>query len=118
MTQVIQGNNLRCLFAEAPPSTTHSKATMYNNGSYPGNAYNITNPRQSMYSDRSSMISSGSSGTLYHGSGYSAYHNNNPYQRTSQALGRREVIMVSDDRVMAVQLAQHSISDSPSYSTQ
>ncbi|KAH8116525.1 CNH-domain-containing protein [Phellopilus nigrolimitatus] len=108
LTQIIQGNNLRLLFAEAPPSTTHSKANVYPtpNGGYPGIPYGY-DPRQSIYSDRSSMISSSSGSTVYHGlHSYGAQMNAGPYQRPTPSLGRREILMVSDDRVMALQVAQ------------
>lgn len=62
-------------------------------------------PRQSMYSDRSSMYSSGSGSSQYHGQqGYGPMANAGAYP--SRALGRREIIMVSDDRVMSIQVAQ------------
>ncbi|KAI5120261.1 hypothetical protein M0805_004597 [Coniferiporia weirii] len=101
LMQIIQGNNLRCVFAEAPPSTTHSKAGAHHNGDggYPVSPYSYDS-RQSTYSDRSSMISQGSGSSSYHGNAASYQ------QRPLPSLGRREIIMVSDDRVMALQIAQ------------
>ncbi|PAV20204.1 CNH-domain-containing [Pyrrhoderma noxium] len=83
LTQIIQGNNLRCLYAEAPPSTTHVKSNVYpgQNGHMP-NSYGY-DPRQTYGQPMNA--------------GASQY-----------GLGNREIIMVSDDRVMVIQLAQHT----------
>ncbi|EJD07321.1 CNH-domain-containing protein [Fomitiporia mediterranea MF3/22] len=110
LTQIVQGNNLRCLFAEAPPSTTHSKQSLYpgSNG-YSAGMYGY-DPRQSAYSDRSSMYSASTGSSMYHGQqGYGGQMAPGAYPpRSSSAMGmgRREIIMVSDDRVMALQIAR------------
>ena len=114
LMQIVQGNNLRLLFAEAPPSTTYGPSAMYNIPVY-GN-----DPRQSMYgggNDRMSVASSRS--TLYYGPDGVPY---NPYAQTPMRPppppARPEIIMVSDDRVMALQLAARtSMSDSASHSS-
>jgi len=115
LMQIIQGNNLRCIFAEAPPSTTHG-ASMFYNAAYRA-AYG-NDPRQSVYSsDRMSMTSTRS--TVYYGQDGLPY---NPYTqapvRPPPPASRSEIIVVSDDRVMAVQLAARTtLSDSMSVSS-
>lgn len=104
MTQIIQGNNLRCIFSEAPPSTMHTKVNYGNNfpGGYPLQ-YGF-DPRSSVYSDRSSSMSHSSSRSLYGG-----HPGNQVYSpRMQPSQGRREIIMASDDRIMLVQLASPS----------
>lgn len=104
MSQVIQGSNLRLLFADTPPSVTNA-GSMYNNYQPPYNPY--VNPPQS--------------------AGYGAYpalpphmqHYANPYQqsRNPQGVGRDEILMVSDDRVLALRTAagpQRFMSDNAS----
>ena len=95
MVQVIQGNNLRCVFAEAPPSATHSSAIPGAFHQQPPPPYNPHDPRYSPYGgvvgDRSSVYSTASSSTLY--------HNSRP-----PLTPRNDIIMVSDDRVMSLQL--------------
>lgn len=114
MAQVIQGNNLRCLFAEAPPSTTHSKANLYNS-SYTG-PYGA-DPRQSIYSDRASIISSGSTNNMYHGNSYGATsYPGHPNQRQGP-MNRSEIIMISDDRIMSLQIAESAMRESMSYAS-
>ncbi|PPQ91478.1 hypothetical protein CVT25_013735 [Psilocybe cyanescens] len=81
MSQVIQGSNLRLLFADTPPSVTNSASLhnqqnmyqqgMYNNpyGQYPGHL-------QQPFPDQ--------------------------YPRHPQGVGRDEILIVSDDRVLAL----------------
>ena len=105
MTQIIQGNNLRCIFSEAPPSTMHSRANYANNypaGYSPQSQYGY-DPRSSVYSDRSSSMSHSSNRSLY--GGHPGYMQQMHQPRMQPYQGRREIIMVSDDRIMLVQLA-------------
>ncbi|KAH9479544.1 Rho1 guanine nucleotide exchange factor 1 [Psilocybe cubensis] len=77
MSQVIQGSNLRLLFADTPPSVTNSSTLLnqqnmiYNNpyGQYPGHPHHP-------YPDQ--------------------------YPRHPQGVGRDEILIVSDDRVLAL----------------
>jgi len=80
LVQVIPGNNLRCLFADTPPSTTHSAA----HHSYGGNPY--------------------VRGYVQQPGGYAGYHGYQGGHR-SPAYCRDEIIIVSDDKVMGVRLA-------------
>jgi len=80
MVQIIQGNNLRCLFADTPPSTTNHSFH-----------YNYNEPRS--YNSRHSMQYAGSQASL-----------RSPAGRPN-AYGRDEIIMVSDDRVMFLRLS-------------
>lgn len=109
MVQIIQGNNLRCLFAEAPPSTTHSAAhgLQY--------AYGVSDSRQSVYSvgDRTSFASTATSTTLHAGyAGVPLPLRNPTFQQ------RSHILMVSDDRIMALQLVAPPTPDSGSYRSQ
>ncbi|KAI0333817.1 CNH-domain-containing protein [Cubamyces sp. BRFM 1775] len=99
MSQIIQGNNLRCLFADTPPSTTNGANNNYYNVYQQGYGYN---PYQSPDSSRTSMGSMASNG---YGAppGMAPYPN--PYlPRPPQGVGRDEILMVSDDRVMRLQM--------------
>ena len=112
LTQVIQGNNLRLLFAETPPSTTHSKANLYqppaSNG-YSAGAYGY-DTRYGAYNDRSSIYSAHSGSMPIHGyQGYGSPTAPGAYPpRAQSSLGRREIIMASDDRIMSLQVARPS----------
>ncbi|KAJ7730635.1 hypothetical protein B0H14DRAFT_2998844 [Mycena olivaceomarginata] len=94
MSQVIQGSNLRLLFADTPPS-----------GGY--DPYNPPN-------------SAGSRGSAFGGYGLPP-HMQHQYpqhqQRNPQGVGRDEILMVSDDRVLALRTAagpQRFMSDNAS----
>lgn len=98
MSQIIQGNNLRILFADTPPSTTHSASQHQQYNPYQqGYAYNQYG-QQSPYGSRPSLNGYG---------GQASY--TNPYQppppRPHSTAGRDEILMVSDDRVMRLQMA-------------
>lgn len=97
MSQVIQGNNLRLIFADTPPSTTNTASPMYHSPPYPGyNMYGSAPP----YGGRQSMHS-GYGPPPPHHMGYP-----NLYPRSSaQPFGRDEILMVSDDRVLTLRLA-------------
>lgn len=98
MSQIIQGNNLRCLFADTPPSTTHSAANYYN--PYPG-GYGYT-PYGAPDGSRASFGSNGHAPPPGAGVPYP-----NPYMpRPPLGVGRDEILMVSDDRVMRLQMTQ------------
>ncbi|KAI9062525.1 CNH-domain-containing protein [Trametes sanguinea] len=95
MSQIIQGNNLRCLFADTPPSTTNG-ATNYYNVYHQGYGYN---PYQTPDSGRSSMTSVNGYGSQ------PMVPYPNPYApRPPVGVGRDEILMVSDDRVMRLQM--------------
>ncbi|GBE89631.1 Rho1 guanine nucleotide exchange factor 1 [Sparassis crispa] len=100
MSQIIQGNNLRCLFADTPPSTTHSavqhQSSPYQAG-YGGYNQYSSPPPPSAYGSRHSF------GNGYATSPQSPYPS--PYiPRAHQQSGRDEILVVSDDRVMRLQL--------------
>jgi len=82
LSQVIQGSNLRLLFADTPPSVTNSSsAHQYNPYLQPGadgyhNPYAPHPGQQYPYPDQ--------------------------YPRHPQGVGREEILMVSDDRVLAL----------------
>ncbi|KAI0832106.1 CNH-domain-containing protein [Trametes gibbosa] len=99
MSQIIQGNNLRCLFADTPPSATHRGNNNYPNAYPQGYGYNAY---PSMDAPRSSMQSAASNG-------YGAPGQVPPYPhpyvpRPPSGVGRDEILMVSDDRIMRLQM--------------
>ena len=96
MCQIIQGNNLRCLFADTPPSTTNS-ASMYYNQYQQGYAHNTYGSPQVDQYGRPSLQN-----------GYNSPYNAQ-YQPRGPSTGRDEIIMVSDDRVMRLQLSQRAV---------
>jgi hypothetical protein len=109
MSQVIQGNNLRLLFADTPPSTTNTANTMYHNpyqqqSGYGYNPYAV--PPGSAVSRQSS----------HSGYGLPPPYTNT-YARNTQGVGRDEILMVSDDRVLTLRTGagtQLPMSDSAS----
>ncbi|KAJ7180957.1 CNH-domain-containing protein [Mycena filopes] len=95
MSQVIQGSNLRLLFADTPPSVNNS-----------GGGYNY----QGGYDPYSPPNSANSRGSAYTGYGLPPHMqqpNQYPHQqhRYPQGVGRDEILMVSDDRVLALRTA-------------
>ncbi|EJF59044.1 CNH-domain-containing protein [Dichomitus squalens LYAD-421 SS1] len=96
MSQIIQGNNLRCLFADTPPSTTNSSSNYYSPYQVQQLGYGGYNPYAQ--DSRTSMSSNG-----YGSPGQYP----NPYMpRPPLGDGRDEILMVSDDRVMRLQMTQ------------
>ncbi|KAF8216840.1 RhoGEF Rgf2 [Mycena galopus ATCC 62051] len=95
MSQVIQGSNLRLLFADTPPSVNNS-----------GGGYNY----QGGYDPYTPPNSAGSRGSAYNGYALPP-HMQQPHQyphpqhRYPQGVGRDEILMVSDDRVLALRTA-------------
>ncbi|KAF9499652.1 CNH-domain-containing protein [Pleurotus eryngii] len=96
LSQVIQGNNLRLLFADTPPSVS-------NNHHYASSVEYGYNPYAA------STNSYGSRQSAYNAFGVPpqqmAYPNPNQYPRPPQGVGRDEILIVSDDRVLALRPA-------------
>jgi RHO1 GDP-GTP exchange protein 1/2 len=115
MSQVIQGSNLRLLFADTPPSTTHSGSAMHHNpyhggagGGYGYNSYGAPgHPPPNAYGGQPP-------GYGRYGGPHSPYPNR--YPRNAQAAGRDEILMVSDDRILSLRTSRgrHMPSDSAS----
>ncbi|KIJ65660.1 hypothetical protein HYDPIDRAFT_27654 [Hydnomerulius pinastri MD-312] len=98
MSQVIQGNNLRLLFADTPPSATHS-ANAHHNAYYAQQGYNpYQQPPPSAYGRQSLPGGYGSPPPM----GYPQY------PRYPPSGGRDEILMVSDDRVLTLRFAAGS----------
>lgn len=98
MSQVIQGNNLRLIFADTPPSTTNSASPIYHSHPYPG--HNTYGSSANAYGGRSSMQSGyGPPPLPYMG------HPNLYPRPNAQPFARDEILMVSDDRVLTLRLA-------------
>ncbi|KAG8900412.1 RHO1 GDP-GTP exchange protein 2 [Tulasnella sp. 408] len=91
LVQVIPGNNLRCLFADTPPSFTHSAAT-YTNLYARGNPYIYPQVEGASPQEQERDHPGTASSTPLSVDG------GVPYTRD-------EIIVVSDDKVMAVRLA-------------
>lgn len=97
MVQVIQGNGLRCLFADNPPSTTNTANPAYSAAHYPSRTpYGVVQPPHFGAGGPGSYVAS----MFAHGQ------------------DRDEIVIVSEDRVMALRLAGGSnTSDGASQST-
>lgn len=106
LVQVIRGNNLRCLFADTQPSIMNSSAsssssirsgstTMY--GSVSGHSMHSYHP----YGQPGPYGQYGPA--VYGHAPHMAMHA--PMQRQRRAHERDEIILVSDDKVMAVRPA-------------
>ena len=133
LSQVIQGSNLRLLFADTPPTLVTNPSPMHQ-PPYPpppGFDYPYTTPPNSGNSGGSHS----SMGSMY-GGGYGPhphyqYHNSfssphhvprnlhqlPPPPPPPQGMGRDEILIVSDDRVLALRTAvgpQRHLSDSAS----
>jgi RHO1 GDP-GTP exchange protein 1/2 len=93
LTQIIQGNNLRCLFADTPPSNPNLPHNVHNSYSSPQSPYGM--PQQ--YGDRNSLYNQ------YGGA--PQYPANVGYGSGGYSAGRDEIIIVSDDSVVALRLA-------------
>ncbi|KAJ7587999.1 CNH-domain-containing protein [Mycena floridula] len=109
MSQVIQGPNLRLLFADNPPSVTNN---LTYNSHQPGYDFN---PHMS---PPNSAGSYGSRASTYNGYGPPPPHmQQSQYRMPQHGIGRDEILMVSDDRVLALRTnagPQRYMSDSPS----
>ena len=98
MAQIIQGNNLRLLFADTPPSTT--------NGVSNTGGYNPYQPAQYGYNPYATPPPPYGRPSLQNPNGapYTPQPPN-PYHRLNTIL-RDEILLASDDRVMRVELVQ------------
>jgi hypothetical protein len=107
MSQVIQGSNLRLLFADTPPSTTNTAGNMHYKPQQGGYGYH------SFPSARGNIRQS-----AYGGYGPPPYGpQSNQYARAQHGVSRDEIIVVSDDRVLSLRTTagtQLPISDSAS----
>lgn len=117
MSQVIQGNNLRLLFAETPPSTSHT-TNPHPNTYYPTQQqgyHPYQSPSGSMYGRSPSMPGYGPHAVLPPPMAYPAPQYP---MRTMMPSCRDEILMVSDDRVLTLRLANgqgfHVTSDAAS----
>ena len=100
MAQIIQGNNLRLLFADTPPSTT--------NGASQSGGYNLYQQPQYIYNPYASPPPPYGRPSLGSVQGHNAPQYTpqpNPHYRSSSTL-RDEILLASDDRVMRVELVQ------------
>lgn len=95
MAQVIQGRELRLLFADTPPSVTNN-AAMHQS---PYSPYD-----QNPYGNSPNSASPGGRGNGYGLSPQNAYPAA-PYPRHPQGIGREEILMVSEDRVVSLRIA-------------
>jgi hypothetical protein len=109
MSQVIQGTNLRLLFADTPPSVTNTVSPVHPTGyqqGYDYHGYNSPNAGPP-YLGRNSQFG---------GYGPPQYPNQPP-PRNPQGIGRDEILIVSDERVLALRTAagpQRHMSDNAS----
>ncbi|KAG5647488.1 hypothetical protein DXG03_009424 [Asterophora parasitica] len=104
MSQVIQGSNLRLLFADTPPSVTNTVS--------PVNPYPMGYDYQNPYAPPQHHPGYGA---------YAQYANQQQYAaRNPQGIGRDEILIVSDDRVLALRTTagpQRQMSDAASMSS-
>ncbi|KAG1739967.1 CNH domain-containing protein [Suillus lakei] len=107
MSQVIQGNNLRLLFADMPPSAPH-----------PGNAQQNPYYGQQGYSPYQQSTPSLYGQSSVYGQGYGSPAPS-PQSQHARYIpsGRDEILMVSDDRVLTLRMAvgaSHVVCDTAS----
>ncbi|PFH51852.1 hypothetical protein AMATHDRAFT_141795 [Amanita thiersii Skay4041] len=99
LVQVIQGSNLRLLFADTPPSIPHG-----------ANMVMPANPYQPGYEYNAYQTPGGGTVGMYHHRGpYTGYGPQiqypNQHPRQNHGVGRDEILLVSDDRVFALQIS-------------
>jgi hypothetical protein len=106
MSQVIQGNNLRCLYTDAPTSLQqahprHSQSS-FSSQSVSGFVHGNAQYPPAVYSHNGGRASLPGSGTFVQ-SPVQMYPGSTPYGRST--TGREEIILVSDDRVLTLRMA-------------
>ncbi|KAH0582817.1 hypothetical protein H2248_010725 [Termitomyces sp. 'cryptogamus'] len=117
LSQVIQGANLRLLFADTPPSVTNSVSPVQIYPPHMGYEYHNHNHNHNPYAAPAHTAYGG-----YGASPYGQYQHPNSFQqqqqqRNPQGIGRDEILIVSDDRVLALRPtggSQRLVSDSAS----
>jgi len=120
LSQVIQGSNLRLLFADTPPSVVspmHSSHPPYPPPGYDFHSYTSPTDSGSSHSSMSSMYSGGGGGGGYLQPPYPGVHPNYGPRLNPQGVGRDEILIVSADRVLALRTAagpQRHMSDTAS----
>jgi hypothetical protein len=120
LSQVIQGSNLRLLFADTPPSVVspmHSSHPPYPPPGYDFHSYTSPTDSGSSHSSMSSMYSGGGGGGGYLQPPYPGVHPNYGPRPNPQGVGRDEILIVSADRVLALRTAagpQRHMSDTAS----
>ena len=120
MSQIIQGNNLRCLFADTPPTSAHgpppppppppppSQRASY--APYPPAGYGVQYGQQQQQAYAQASYGARQSMQSVYGQQQQQQPGTPPYGPLAGAgaggrQGRGEIIMVSDDRVMALRMA-------------
>jgi len=106
MSQVIQGNNLRCLYTDAPASLQHaySRHSQGSFSSYSTSGFAHGNTpyspsAQGGYNGRASLP-----GAYGQSSPVPPYPGQPPASPYGRAAGREEIILVSDDRVLTLRM--------------
>lgn len=100
ISQIIQGNNLRCLFTDTPPSASQAQSRASHgsfSSSFSVNQYAHQPYAANSYGGRQSMQSAYSQSPVVPG-----YPSPSPHGR---GPGNDEIIMVSDDRVMTLRMS-------------
>ncbi|KAG6897818.1 hypothetical protein C0992_010622 [Termitomyces sp. T32_za158] len=118
LSQVIQGANLRLLFADTPPSVASaaspSQAYAHNVGGYEyHNPYAPPPPPAASHQNVYGGYAPGPAPAPYGG-----YQHPNAYpppllQQRQQGIGRDEILIVSDDRVLALRTVSASAATTP-----
>ncbi len=99
LVQVIQGPNLRLLFADAPPAVSHPGNMGPGNNGYPG-GFEYGGYQSPMGFNGPSPSPNPNT---YGGYGAPMQHPQG-YVRQGQGFGRDEILVVSDDRVLALRV--------------
>lgn len=109
MSQVIQGNNLRCLYTDTPTSQQqqahprHSQSS-FSSHSVSGFAHgNNSQYSPSVYSHNGGRTSL--SGTTVYGQSPVQMYSPSLSSHGRSTTGREEIILVSDDRVLTLRMA-------------
>ncbi|KAI9510515.1 CNH domain-containing protein [Russula earlei] len=97
MSQVIQGNNLRCLYTDAPISQSHQRQSQSSFSSFTRNGFAYGTSPYPAYNEHTTLPGA------YGQSPVPMYPVMPPAY--GRAAGREEIILVSDDRVLTLRMA-------------
>jgi hypothetical protein len=106
MSQVIQGNNLRCLYTDSPLQHAHSRHSQssFSSSSLYGTSSGFVHGNQP-YPPSSHGYNGRTSLPAGYGQSPVPPYPGQPPTSYGRAAGREEIILVSDDRVLTLRMA-------------
>ena len=105
MSQVIQGNNLRCLYTDSPLQHSHSRHSQSSFSSATYGAGGFVHGNQQPYPLSAHGYNGRASLPGAYGQSPVPPYPGQPPTSYGRAAGREEIILVSDDRVLTLRMA-------------